>query len=682
MSKKTITSLLFMLLCASSAGAEVSGNVELGGTMLGTTGNRSKLNEYRDLGTGVTLGVGLDANKDDLYFQLSGENFRYNEETKLDNREVNFNAQAGQYGSHKLSIYYNQIPHNVSLGAKTFYTGGLGTNVLTGPVVNNNLATWNTTTFDYKRDRTNYGAGLELSLKSPFFFGVKFDRTDMQGLNPTGNRVRTTAVVGPPAVAAANFFSEFASPVDYKTENVSVETGYRSKAVIFKVDGLFSQFSNTFQTMTVPGMLNAATSLAPLTLPPNNDYYKVGGSLMVKLPLNSTLMARANHSILDNNIDLTQFLAGSPQYHGRVSYTTASLAVTSNPIKMLETRIFYNLLDKQNKSTDSFVYGGAATEKFAYHKQNVGVDLAVKLPASTKVSGGYEFQNLNRALRADAYSTTDHIVFVEAKNSALDMLTAKLRLQHLKRLSDDQLVPGAANDIDSRFRRYDATDKSQESIKAGVEIEPLHNLSIGLEYAFKLDSFDKTTIGVTSNRSHEFNLDANYTIANVKLNAYADYEFSRYKYTSRVGNFGVPVTDAIFDYNLKRENASYDYGINADVDIIKNILTANLGWRYAYSNGNESFATNRTITPLINIPADDDYTRQTLTAKLNYKVTKNLGVSTGYSYERLVYSEAELNNYKNIVLTGAGATSGYLSGAFANQGYEAHIGFVKLAYSF
>jgi len=680
MNKKIMSSLLFMLLCAASAGAEVNGNIDITGTMLGTSGNRSKLNEYRDLGNGITLGVGLEANKDDLYFQLSGEGFRYNDETKLHNRELNFSAQAGQYDSHKLSIYYNEIPHNVSLNAKTFYSN-IGTNNLTvlpgtGPLFENNVALW-TNKFDYKRDRSNYGAGLELSLKSPYFFGVRYDRTDMVGLNPTGQRSRT---------GATNFFTEFPSPVDYRTDNVSLETGYRSKAIIFKVDGLISQFSNPYQTMNIPGLTNVGGTL--LTLPPNNDYYKVGGSLMVKLPLNSTLMARGNYSVLDNNVDLTQFpfpAAAAPQFHGRVTYTTASLAITSNPIKMLETRIFYNLLDKQNKSTDSFNYGGQTTEKFAYHKQNVGVDLAVKLPANTKASAGYEFQHLNRALRADAYSTTDHIVFVEAKNSALEMLTAKLRLQHMKRLSDDKLVFGTS--VDSRFRRYDATDKTQEAVKAGLEIEPLHNLSIGLEYAFKLDSFDNTTVGMTSNRSHEFNLDTNYTIANVKLNAYADYEFTRYETVSRSGAFGAAPTDANYDYKVKRENASYDYGLNMDVDIIKNILSAGLGWRYAYSNGNESFVTNRTITPLVNIPADDDYTRQTLTAKLNYKISKNLGISGGYSYERLAYSEGELNNYQNVVIAGAppapGAVStGYLTGVYANQDFEAHVGFVKLAYSF
>ncbi len=680
MSNKTIPSLLVMLLCSAGVAAAetaVNGSIELGGTMLGVNGNKSKLNEYRDLGNGFTLGAALDANKDDLYFRFDGENFRYNEDTRLDNREVNVTAQAGQYDSNKLSLYYNVIPHNVSLGAKTFYTG-VGSNVLTGPITNNNLATWNTAV-DYKRDRTNYGAGVELSFKSPYFFGIRYDRTDMEGLNPTGQRSRSAL-----SPAGTNFFTEFPSPVDYKTENFSAETGYRSKNLIFKVDGLISKFSNPYETMNIPGLTNVGATL--LTLPPNNDYYKVGGSLMVKLPFNSNLMARANHSILEDNVNLSQFpfpAVTAPNFHGRVTYTTASVALTSNPIQMLETRIFYNFLDKQNKSTDDFNYGGVVTEKFAYHKQNVGIEAAVKLPAHTKASAGYEFQHLNRALRADAFSTTDHIVFVEAKNNALEMLTAKLRLQHMTRFSDYTLV--ATNSVDTRFRRFDATDKKQEMIKAGVEIEPLHNLSIGLEYAYKLDSYDKTVIGMTSNRSHEVNLDANYTIANVKLNAYADYEFTRYETNSHTGNFGVPPTAAIYDYRVKRENVSYDYGLNVDVDIIKNVLSAGLGWRYAYSNGNQSFSTDRTSGPLVDIPADDDYTRQTLTTKLNYKISKNLGVSGGYSYERLAYSEGELNNYQNLVFANnvpSNPATGYLTGAFANQNFEAHVGFVKLAYTF
>ncbi|HOI84104.1 MAG TPA: MtrB/PioB family outer membrane beta-barrel protein, partial [Campylobacterales bacterium] len=397
-----------------------------------------------------------------------------------------------------------------------------------------------------------------------------------------------------------NSFAELPAPVSYTTDNLHLETGYRSEKIIFKLDGLISQFENDNEVLhwQTPFAGNAwqTTSLAP-----SNDYYKVGGSLMLRLPANTTFMARANHSIIENDLSLSFPYLGTPtnlNFGGKITYTTASTVVSSNPYKPLDLRFFYNHLTKSNDSDVPATYGvntGSATatetEKFGYHKNNLGFDVGYRLPAKTKVAAGYEYLHLSRALRQDASNTTDHILFAEVKNSYLDALSAKLRYQYLTRSSDKIGKPPSAFDS---FGRADAADKTQHAIKAGLDLEPLHDLSIGIEYAIKLDSYDdKYKFSLQDNERHEIYIDANYKIADVTLNGYFNYEHAQSK-----GNYlrGTASTDdsldpslytsGVYPWSSKRVDKNFAYGVNASTDVIKDKANVSVGWRYEKANGN------------------------------------------------------------------------------------------------
>ena len=677
---------IFSVLCAivlhtaSVDAEETNGSIELDGKYTSVKGQKAKFNEYSEQGSGVKAKFFLDVGGlESNYLSFKGENIGYNEDSTLKDHLGDIELQFGKYENYKLKVYHNSIIHNYTFDARTFLDG-LESSSLTGRATAT-PTTWGTT-FDYSVERKNVGAAAELSFKSPFFFGLKYDRTEQTGLYPLGINVNT--------------FTEFPATIDTATDNVFMEAGYRSRQVIFKVDGLISSFTQNNPWMSVAG------GTTPISMGSGSDLYKVGGSLMVQLPLNSALMARANYSLLENDMDLRNSgTASAPQYNGNISNTTASVALTSNPLKALDVRLYYNLLDRKNDSTAPFRYASAdgvaanarTTGNFAYTRQNAGLDAGYRFPAKSKVTAGYEYLNINRA-DSNTHATTtsyygnlrlgnqDHIMFVEAKNSYLQWVSGKVRYQHLIRTggnwtSDDMAAPTAGNEtLPTDIRPYYTADKTQDSVKLGLEFEPVHNLDFGVEYIYKQNDYSNTRFGVTKDNRHELYIDANYRISIFNLNPFFDFEHVESDLSQKVGT-SLTTSPTVFNWNALRKDVNYAAGAKIDIDIIKNVLRGTLGYRYENTDGTSDFTNKDATATLQDIPYVESSTRHRLTASLNYKITKAVDIICGYTYDKLHYNDWQLDDYSYVISGG-----GYATGAYANPNYSAHLGHLGVAYKF
>uniref|UniRef100_A0A831U2G5 MtrB/PioB family decaheme-associated outer membrane protein n=1 Tax=Geobacter metallireducens TaxID=28232 RepID=A0A831U2G5_GEOME len=685
MKKLIVTSVMAYAACAASAfGSDFSGTIGIGGIGAEIRGDEAKFNEYRDINSGVTGNFAIDFARKGYYLEMMGENFGVNTDAGDSYDTQKYSINGGRFGSFKYNLFYDELPHNFTFGAKTLFSG-VGSPALVAPVASNAavataLAAY-TNTFDYSLDRKKYGAGLEVSLNTPFFLSARFERSEVDGLYPLGSYNSTYGNA-----------KELPAPIDYATNNLYLESGYRSKDLIFTLDGTVSNFTNRYEYFTYD-----FTNGSPVNVyqAPDSTYYKIGGSLTYRMPFWSTvLMARATHSESSNEIDLFEGI--SKKFEGEITYTTASVNLTSNPLKNLDTRLFVNYLDKQNDSTGEFAYGTisgnpAITEKFRYDKLNAGFDASYKLPGNTKLSGGYEYLKTARNIRTDAANTIDNIVFVQAKNNLLDWLTAKVRYQYLDRTSnylDGELYGAATGDelILAYWRPADTADKRQHVVKVGVDMDPIHNLTFGLEYAFKTNDYDKTILGVTKDDRHQLYLDAMYAVSVFKFNPFFDFELVNVDSDHRRFNPGnadpAGLNDANnYNWTSKREDVNFAFGLNTDVDIIKDKLTGFLGYRYEKANGSEDFSSSvdpTTLSPaLVSNSELDDYTKQTLTAKLGYRFTKNLKMDLTYLYENLDYSDDHYTGYTYVPASGT-----HFTGAYNDSNYEAHAGWVRLSYNF
>ena len=711
MKRVLLTSFLAVAACATPALAEdFVATAEIEGKVADISGNPSKFQEYRDLDSGVTGRFLLDWSDERGYFlNLSGDKIGFNAEDNEIQRDSEVLFNVGLRDQFKYSLFYKETPHNLSLGARSGFTG-IGSSALVSTLaITDGVAAiaqyYNKPTFNYTMDRRDYGAEAEFSFNSPFFVSARFEHNETNGLLPMGAMLNSAA-------------KELPAPIDYSSDNVYLTAGYRSNGLIVTLDGTISDFKNSNSSFAY-SYTDSAVSTQRTYLAPDSMHYKVGGNVMYRMPFwSSTLMARASHSISENTVGLSDEVLTTPasinSFKGKITYTTVSTAFTTNPIKPLDIKLYLNYLDKQNKSSEPFQYysgaptalqiaGYGTTETFDYSKLNGGFDIGYKLPAKTKLAAGYEYLRIKRVMyepdpanpdswgvRNDAPKTEDHIVYLQAKNELLDWMTAKVRYQRLFRSSDfrGDLFAGLTDNrlIKAFWRPADTADKTQDMVKVGFDFEPTSNLSVGVEYSLKHNDYTDSILGMQRDTRNEFYADVNYRIAMVKLQPYAELEVvnnnskhRRYQTAGAATPYSAVNDVNNYNWTSDRKDVNYALGLKSDVDIIKDKLTFAAGYRFEKADGEQDFTTSFPIAALTNNTYVDNYTKNSLTANLKYNVTKNLHVGLGYLFESLRYTDNHYEGYDYMLAT-TGSTQ--LTGAYANPDFDAHVAFMTVGYKF
>ena len=672
----------------------IEGEVSVEGILAdvdGEGGGKAKFTEYRDLkeNGGVYGRARLKLDTDKYFMNLNAGDFGYNTQYYI--------LDGGMWGKFKFDAFYDQVPHNLTFDARTYFEGA-GHYTLTG-VPNTNVATWNT--FDYSINRQQYGGGFKLDLIKPFFFDVSYQRENRDGIKPAG--IASSSPGG--------FSLELPEPIHYTTDNVKVVAGYGKKPLFLSFGFIYSDFYNDHNN------LNFTHPVAPfptdtLTLPPDNQYYKGFFKGNVQLPLNSTFnvnlgysTARSDATLLNSFVSgggVTNLILSSPSFDGRIDTKSASFVLTSHPLQFLNTKLYFNYYKTDNKNEIIFQNDGTGNElnkPFDYRTYSPGIDIGVKLPLNFYLSGGYQYINTKRKENGFEFlefdelvaeqevtppDTADHLFSAGLKWSGLDFLAAKFGYQKLYRDADYQSPTIPDN------RRFAYAGQNRSTYATTIDIFPIENLNVSLDYQYKITDY-KENFGLKQDKRQEFDASADYTIGKfVKLYAFGDIEYIRLSQPEQNQS-------PLAEWSADQKDRGYGYGVGAEVYVIPKKLTLMFQYDYVKSNGNVDFtlspqlfgatagtglgpgtgANNQTI----DISNWDDYKLSSFKFKAVYNFTKSLAASLGYAYQSYQYSDAQLNNY-NFTPSGAASNSAFLTGAYKDQSYRANLIFGSLSYSF
>ncbi|MBE0585800.1 MAG: MtrB/PioB family outer membrane beta-barrel protein, partial [Desulfofustis sp.] len=583
------------------------------------------------------------------------------------------------YGKFKYSLFYNEIPHNLSFGAQTFYSSIGSDNLTIDTSSPSNQASWRT--FDYQVDTQKYGGTIDLSFDSPFFLHVGVDRVEKDGLKPLGSGSFSGVV-------------EMPEPVDYATNNFNLTGGYRSEDLAVKVSGLYSSFSNDNPYLDWQNPFLGITEHN--SLPPDNDYLELGVNLMWRqLPGMSTLTVNGSYSNLTSDFSQDQEGGLVPAglnttvFEGDIATMSLAAIFASRFTDDLDTRIFYKYFDRENDSTIiEYDDGGNRTHLLEYSKHNLGFDADYKLARDTRLGAGYEYENVERRNRPDGDSTSDNLLYLEVKNTSLDYLTARLKYSYLNRDTDADHDLTGVSVFDSEYivqfvQRYDVASKQKHALQLALELYPMDSLDFGLSYTLSDNNYDDVTLGRTDDIGHEFYVDFMWRAAG-KLNlsgfaGYENYQADSNHYNYAPGQFADPrISDsnpATYRWTQDVGEDFWTVGVKAQVPIIPERLELSLSCQYQKSEGESDFTSEGTST-LLPITKYDDYDITTVSAKIDYTLTDRLGLGVGYLYEKSTYEDLQYLEYDY----NPGGT--YLSGAYADHDYEAHVGYVTLKYRF
>ena len=695
--------------------------------------DEAKLNEYRDVGNGVIGNIDLQGGNSRNYVRFFGENFGRDDEY--------LNLRGGRYSIYKYQVYEEKMPHNLSWNALTPLTGTGGA-LLTGSggayPPDQNPAAWNQ--FNYGLQRNNYGGNFEFTNNSPWHIRADYNENTMQGVRPQSGQLGT---------GSGNGMIEFGAPVDYKTKNLSLDGGYSTKRGGFSVNLLNSKFSNSNDLMQWTNfyMLNGLdTSL----LPPDNDLKKVSlnGSLR-QLPMNSTVAARLTYSKLTNGFTVQSgglkpttnasppaavgtlvTAPSSAAFEGDHETKTGSLSLTSVWGGGVDTKLYWNYYDSENKSTlvtyalgglgnaaacaspsfpatsaaDRFCVGPYPNSLFSYKKQDYGLDAGWRINRGNKVSGGLNFLEIDRH-REDADKTKEDKYWLEYKNSMLESLTGRIKYTYLERRSDlNPAFPPNTNPFSTTgilptqvpyyYRAYDVSNADQNQVKLVLDWAPIAFVDTGFEAGLKTTDYKDLYYGRTDDLRHEYNVTVSVgDPRKFRITGLANYELVEFNQAYHQGTGPLPggtQTATNFDWGTKNTQTNTLFALIADWPVMTRLaLKGSYTWTKTaggvdFTSGNTAGAGGFNGGPLVNYVTDNTK-KQTLNLKGDYKFDKRWTGTVGYVYEKYDYADDQMRGYQGAYpyyQNLGGTNNSWFSGAFANPSYKLDVVYLMGTYKF
>jgi len=565
------------------------------------------------------------------------------------------------------NLFYDEIPHNITFDARTPSLGA-GSDTLMG-ALNTNFPAWNT--FDYSTLRRQYGGGFKVDVIRPFLLDVSFQREKREGIKATGAAPGTSA----------DFALELPEPVQYVTNNLKVETGYAKNLLFLSLSYLYSDFNNSHSSLNFVDPLVAAPEAgAPnnFSLPPDNTYHKGALKGALKLPFKSKFSTNIGISRGTSETSLSPIIGSF--FTGRVETQNYDFAFTSNPVRFLDAKVYYKYCRRHNESDDPT---GVADIFLSYTISTLGGELGLRLPQNFYLSGGYKYVKTKRNKKGETDPeeilpfNTDNIYFVNLKWTGLDFLDARVGYEKFDRDANYQTVESSVNPA----RRFSYVAENKDTFKGALDIFPLENLNVGLEYKYSQIDYSDTILGLRGDKKHELNISADYMIGKI-ANAYgnADYGWIRFDQLQQQTGLVTPA-----NWVARQTDITYGYGIGVKIYVIPNKLTLVFQHDYLKSNGSVDY----TLDPVFFTPAGgagldgigannanidisrwDDYTLYSFKIKAVYNFTKFVSASIGYAYERFKYSDAQLDGYQFVNPPGgpvAGTNGAFLTGAYKDQ---------------
>ena len=650
------------------------GEIGISGLLTRVDGNKAKFNEYGDIMDGLYSTMRLNYQSDDYFLKVYASDIGYDTQK--------YGIEGGMYGSYKAYIDYSEIPHNYTFGAETIYAGA-GTNRLTlkSPILP--LSEWNS--FDYSTKRESFDLGFSIDKWKPFFFELSSPHEQKTGTYPIGAATGASPSPGSSMV-------EIPQPIDYTTNSINMTAGYAKNPYYAALSLFYSQFDNAnsllyFDNPTGSGSSFGSTSVpSAYSLPPDNETYKVAFKGSVKLPYNSqfTTNLATGKTTSDGNVLLAPTSTLGPVFNGTVDTDNVDLVLFSNPVRLLDVKVFYKYDDRRNES-DQLTIAGVTNDLFGYEKSKFGVDLGWNLPAKFKLETAATYVDTTRQTTDYIPETKDTILSSELKYRGFDSITPKIGYEWMQRSANQG--PFDPTNIDAYVWAFDVAPKTQNTVKASVDIYPFTDLDLNIGYKYIDIDYPDTVLGLRGSTSNQINFDVGYTFGKIaKINAYYDIELqNNFQFQRSFTNIANPSTQDINDYNwdLTLKDNSYSWGLGSEIYLIPKKVTLLLQFDYVNSNGNADFAyffapalTNGLNNSNIDIGNYDDYRLSSYSIKIRYTPTINYAFTVGYAYQCYNYDNAQLENYLMIQGTN------YLTGAYANSNYNAQIVFTSFDYKF
>lgn len=712
---------------ANSPADPVHGIISAIPEVVNVTGSKAKFSEYRDLtgGGGLFSNINLGYDSGNYWLELNASDIGY--------KDQNEQLEGGIYDKFRAGLFFNQILHNVTFDAKSPYANVGSANLVsgTGTWSNANLpanpGAW-PGTFNYFTRRDQVGADVKIDMLKPFYATFSVFNEHKSGILPMGG------------ADSFSSFIEIPAPIDYVTQDYMTEIGYQARPLFAALNFQYSNFTDRNEDITFQVPFGSFLT-DTLSMPSDNNYYKVGLKTSLELPCYSHFNVNLGRSSYTSHADLVQpssanivfgsqlspassaFIKSlsSPVFDGKRDVYNADITLTSSPVSFLDGRLFYKYYDSTNNSEDLIVTTGAGTTStplvFDYNKNTYGAKLGFKLPESFHLETDYSYVQTKRPGVEALPSTNDNIYYAELRWDKLDFLTPRVSYEFLNRGSQGMLTGTAAGNIAPSgglaefLRLFNAADQHRNTFKTDVDISPFDRLDVDVAYQYIMADYTDTVTGLRSSRTDEWDFNGHYKVAEIaKINGYFDID----NISSDQAATASPSSDFTpsgpgsanpatatgsatnFNYIQHVKDNEYEYGAGAEIYVIPGKLTCNVRYDYVNSYGyNDITIFSQAYLNSLNggagadesniDPVFDTYKKSSVNVNLKYDFSRHLSLAGGVAFDHFQYNDASVDNYQYVYYsntTKSTSATDYDTGAYANQSYNANVEYLMVAYRF
>jgi len=698
MSKKLLALLIANLLAvpAFAQDTTVGGSVSVGGMRVDDDDavDASKLNEYRDLDSGLITQFDLRGRGARNWFDAFGEN--------LGRDDVYATVRGGTYDVFKYRLFTDSLKHNFLFNGRTPYSGA-GSALQTATFPRLDIATWNGIgEVAYKR--RDSGGFFEVQVLNPWYF-----RADANQVTTSGSKYGSSSQ----GLSPGNGFVDLIFPVDYTTRNTVLEVGYNSKTLHGALSWMMSKFENDNESFNwTNGFFD--NGLDTTYQGADNKYTRLAGNLTFRgLPVRSTLALRFTRDELESNVPLVGSVLhtggviaptgpNGTTFNGQVENTTFTATWSAAPVRNLDLRVYGNSYEREDKSThvvfDSAIAANYTNEPFSYDKKNFGVETAFRINRGNRLGAGYDHLETEREGRHDYNDTTDKRFFVEYKNTMLDTLAARVKYTRLERDSNFLLGADGTGSGDPAFLNrfisaFDLSAVDQDQVKVTLDYSPIPNLDLGLEATAKRNKFKDNILGRLQDEREEIYVSASYGApGSVRFTVFADSERVTYDSRHRIGTGTAvgtydpfaPPTATVYNWEGKVKDRNTAYGIAVDVPAMERLVIKAAAIHYK-GDGSVDLSLQEgvpaSVVRPLSIALFDDYERTSLSVKAIFALNKSWSITGGYAYEKFDYQDEQYAGYR-YTIPAANRADSYLNGYYANPQYKANIIYAMATYRF
>lgn len=603
----------------------------------------------------------------DIFGRYVGANAHYGqvEGYMRGSKSLGLFLKGGKQSHYELRGFYQAIPRRFFGTTLTPFSGSGGADLslpvdwVRAPVTQQFTALENSQqALDIGLDWSSFGIGGDYNLGKNWSFSADFTRREKQGVKRSAGSFFNSA-------------SEFASPIDYTTDEIELVADYATATWQLSARYIGSFFANKNNSLQWDNPYSVPTGVdsGAIALAPDNSSHQVSVAGSLLLPMRTTL----NGQIAIGNLSQDELLlpyssnALSPGpalprsgAQAEVDTFNFNIRATSSPWRSftMEGELRYNQFDNKTPvAAFDYVITDAAPSPTAamstaydYDRRELKLRAEYRANRTFKLLGGLDNERMERD-RQDRSSTTTNRLWMTLRSRFGQV--ADVNLNWYDESRDGSTFDVLVNPLSQQnplMRKYNLADRERTAIRVYGSIFAMQNLDIGWELDDGTDEYKNSTIGLTKSDYLSYGLNASYLFANNAAVYGSLYQEDIQTDQSNSQLFSLP------DWTATTDDRFTTLTLGSTFPELLDLFDARIEYSWSDASGKWDSDTSGLPTAF----PDLESTRHYLNVGLSYPFSNSLTFKVDYVFEKFESSDWALDDVEpNTIpsLLGLGASA-------------------------